>query len=124
MSLAQHVSAVEGIDHEPEPGDPGFDTDRASLRSIRSYHRLTRQPSITLSISYDPIPPVLGDKGVGAGGAGEKLEPIPAYEVGWGKRVGRSISASCLAFKRCEREKRTANGKGVFVARFQSWTQC
>jgi hypothetical protein len=76
MSLAQHVSAVEGIDHEPEPGDVAFDSD-----SIRAFPRLSRQPSMTLSISYDPIP-VLGATG------SEKLEPIAAYEVSSGKRIG------------------------------------
>ncbi len=81
MSLAQHVSAVEGIDHEPEPGDLGFDTD-----SILGFHRLSRQPSMTLSITYDPIPPVIGDKIVEV----EKLEPIAAYEVGTGMRIGES----------------------------------
>ncbi|OAP55360.1 hypothetical protein AYL99_10333 [Fonsecaea erecta] len=83
MSLAQHVSAVEGIDHEPEPGDVAFD-DRASLLS---FHRLSRQPSIALSISYDPIPPASGDKGPGA--APEKLEPIAAYEVSRGMRIAQ-----------------------------------
>jgi hypothetical protein len=89
MSLAQHVSAVEGIDHEPEPGDVGFDTE-----SVRAFPRLSRQPSIALSISYDPIPPVAGDKSAG----GEKLEPIAAYEVSSGKRIGKSVSCSlCFA---------------------------
>ncbi|EXJ54670.1 hypothetical protein A1O7_10011 [Cladophialophora yegresii CBS 114405] len=82
MSLAQHVSAVEGIDHEPEPGDVGFDTD-----SIRAFPRLSRQPSITLSISYDPIPPAAGDKSAG----GEKLEPIAAYEVSPKKRIAQIV---------------------------------
>ncbi|OCT48116.1 Protein FMP42 [Cladophialophora carrionii] len=82
MSLAQHVSAVEGIDHEPEPGDVGFDTD-----SIRAFPRLSRQPSITLSISYDPIPPAVGDKSTG----GEKLEPIAAYEVSPKKRIAQIV---------------------------------
>ncbi|OAL21924.1 hypothetical protein AYO22_07521 [Fonsecaea multimorphosa] len=83
MSLAQHVSSVEGIDHEPEPGDVAFD-DRASLLS---FHRLSRQPSIALSISYDPIPSAAGDK-AGAG-APEKLEPIAAYEVSRGMRIAQ-----------------------------------
>ena len=85
MSLAQHVSAVEGIDHEPEPGDAGFDTD-----SIYGFPRLSRQPSMTLSISYDPTPTAnLGDKGVGVT---EKLEPIAAYEVSSRMRMSKSTS--------------------------------
>ncbi|EXJ69532.1 uncharacterized protein A1O5_07568 [Cladophialophora psammophila CBS 110553] len=83
MSLAQHVSSVEGIDHEPEPGDVAFD-DRASLLS--GFHRLSRQPSIALSISYDPIPPGAGDNGTGQL---EKLEPIAAYEVSRGMRIAQ-----------------------------------
>ncbi|KIW93527.1 uncharacterized protein Z519_06132 [Cladophialophora bantiana CBS 173.52] len=85
MSLAQHVSSVEGIDHEPEPGDVAFD-DRASLLS--GFHRLSRQPSIALSISYDPIPPGAGDKGTGQP---EKLEPIAAYEVSRGMRIAQVL---------------------------------
>ncbi|KAJ9614629.1 hypothetical protein H2200_002766 [Cladophialophora chaetospira] len=83
MSLAQHVSAVEGIDHEPEPGDVGFDTD--SIVGVGLGHRLSRQPSMTLSISYDPIAPIIGDKSAGV----EKLEPIAAYEVSTGKRIAQ-----------------------------------
>jgi hypothetical protein len=91
MSLAQHVSAVEGIDHEPEPGDAGFDTD-----SIRAFPRLSRQPSITLSISYDPLPntATAGDKATSA----EKLGPIAAYEVSSWTRIAQIVIGvvSCL----------------------------
>ena len=80
MSLAQHVSAVEGTDHEPEPRDADFDSD-----SIRGFPRLSKKPSMTLSINYDPIPPAAaGNKNIGT----EKLEPIAAYEVSSGKRIG------------------------------------
>ncbi|KIW74282.1 hypothetical protein Z517_12222 [Fonsecaea pedrosoi CBS 271.37] len=82
MSLAQHVSSFEGIDHEPEPGDVAFD-DRASLLS---FHRLSRQPSIALSISYDPLPPGGADKNAGVP---ERLEPIAAYEVSRGMRIAQ-----------------------------------
>lgn len=98
MSLVQHVSSVEGIDHEPEPGDAGF-ADSASL------FRLSRQTSnVTLRISYDPIPPIAYgaalDKTVshvgGGGGAPEGAEkapePIAAYEVSSGKRIGEFLS--------------------------------
>lgn len=71
MSLIQHVSAVEGIDQEPAVDD------NLSLR-------LSRQPSISLSISYDPLP--------GGAQATDKLEPIAAYEVSAGKRIGQLIS--------------------------------
>lgn len=77
MSLIQHVSAVEGVDHEPEPGDAGFDT--ASLR-------LSRPPSIAWSISYDPLP--------GGAPPAEKHEPIAAYEVSQGRRIG-TLAPDC-----------------------------
>ncbi len=80
MSLAQHVSAVEGIDHEPELGEAGFDSD-----SILGFHRLSRQTSM-LSISFDPFPSVFSDKI-----AGEKLEPIAAYEVSTGMRIAQIV---------------------------------
>jgi hypothetical protein len=115
MSLAQHVSAVEGYDHEPVPGDPAYDAvdaDRVSIRSFPSFvgggsiagtHRLARQPSLTLSISYDPLPPLNlnagGDKGTtnGAGtggGSGNGPENVAAYEVSNGMRIGKLRSRS------------------------------
>jgi hypothetical protein len=115
MSLAQHVSAVEGYDHEPEPGDPAYDavdSDRVSVRSFPSFggsigpgHRLARQPSLTLSISYDPLPPpnlnAGGDKattnGAGTGiGSGNGPENVAAYEVSNGKRIGKLRSRSFI----------------------------
>lgn len=71
MSLAQHVSVVEGFD---EP----IEADRASLR-------LSRQPS--LQINFDPIPPPHGQ-------AAEKLENLAAYEVSAGKRIGRMMASA------------------------------
>lgn len=84
MSLAQHVSAVEGIDHEPEFGEAGFDSD-----SILGFHRLSRQPShmsLALSISFDPFPNVGGDKI-----AGDKVKPRAAYEVSTGLRMAQIV---------------------------------
>jgi hypothetical protein len=65
MSLVQHVTAVEGIDREPD------EPDTASLA-------LGRRLSLTLS--YDPIPSTAQPF--------EKLEPIGAYEVSQKKRIG------------------------------------
>jgi len=76
MSLAQHVSAVEGVDQD-------FADDIASLR-------LSRQPS--LQINYDPIPPGLGS-GLNQEAVVEKLENLPAYEVSTGLRIGGFIRA-------------------------------
>ncbi|KAI1626403.1 MFS transporter, LAT3 family, solute carrier family 43, member 3 [Exophiala viscosa] len=70
MSLAQHVSVVEGFD---EP----IEADYVSLR-------LSRQPS--LQLSYDPIPPTHGP-----GQVVEKLENIAAYEVSVGKRIAQIL---------------------------------
>jgi hypothetical protein len=76
MSLAQHVSAVEGVDQD-------FADDIASLR-------LSRQPS--LQINYDPIPPGLS-LGLNQEPVAEKLENLPAYEVSTGIRIGTFIRA-------------------------------
>jgi hypothetical protein len=65
MSLAQHVSSVEGVDQDYD--DPEL--------------RLERFPSLTLS--YDPLP-------VTAQIVGEKLESQAAYEVSQRKRIGES----------------------------------
>jgi len=62
MSLVQHVSAVEGVDYEP---------DTASLH-------LGRRLSHTLT--YDPIP--------NAAHPVDKLEPVGGYEVSSGRRIG------------------------------------
>ncbi|KIV83866.1 hypothetical protein PV11_05855 [Exophiala sideris] len=70
MSLAQHVSVVEGFD---EP----IEADYASLR-------LSRQPS--LQLSFDPIPPTHGP-----GHVVEKLENIAPYEVSAGKRIAQIL---------------------------------
>ncbi|KAK5224149.1 hypothetical protein LTR99_003897 [Exophiala xenobiotica] len=72
MSLAQHVSAVEGVDQD-------FADDIASLR-------LSRQPS--LQINYDPIPPGLL-LGLNQEPVAEKLENLPAYEVSTGIRIAQ-----------------------------------
>jgi hypothetical protein len=65
MSLVQHVTAVEGVDREPE------EPDTASLA-------LGRRLSLTLS--YDPIPNTVQ--------AFEKLQPIGAYKFSQKKRIG------------------------------------
>lgn len=65
MSLVQHVTAVEGVDREPE------EPDTASLA-------LGRRLSLTLS--YDPIPTTAQSF--------EKLEPVGAYEVPRKERIG------------------------------------
>lgn len=64
MSLAQHVSSVEGVEQEPEV---------AGLS-------LTRQASVAHSISYDPIP--------SAGPRAKKVPTLAPYEVSAGKRIG------------------------------------
>lgn len=71
MSLAQHVSSVEGVDR-----DVDFDPDTAS------FHQLGRRTSrASLTLSYDPTPfnDVKPD---------ERLAPIGAYEVSRNKRIG------------------------------------
>jgi len=65
MSLVQHVTAVEGVDREPE------EPDTASPLLGR---RLSR------TLSYDPIPI--------AAQPSEKLPPACAYEVPQKKRLG------------------------------------
>ena len=69
MSLVQHVTSVEGIDQEPEP-------DLGELQ-------LSRKPSLSFSITYDPVP--------GGAQLGEKGEPLPAYEVTQGRRIGKCM---------------------------------
>lgn len=67
MSLAQHVSAVEGPDRVDLAGlyDP---PDSASLRTE------------SLQLSYDPLPK--------ADVFTEKAEPVGAYKISNGKRIG------------------------------------
>jgi hypothetical protein len=73
MSLVQHVSAIEGVDREPDIVD-----DVASLQLSRVPSRLRRT-----SISYDPMPvTTLEQKAM-------KMEPVGAYEVSERKRLGR-----------------------------------
>ncbi|KAF2102633.1 MFS transporter, LAT3 family, solute carrier family 43, member 3 [Rhizodiscina lignyota] len=71
MSLAQHVSAFEGVDREP------LEDDAESLLSLSQVpsRRTSRRPSL----SYDPIPPAQDPQ--------EKLEPIGAYDVSQSKRL-------------------------------------
>lgn len=73
MSLAQHVTSVEGVDREPE------EPDTASLV-------LGRRLSLTLT--YDPIPTTAQPF--------EKLEPIGAYEVSQKRRIGLCLNQYSL----------------------------
>lgn len=77
MSLAQHVSAFEGVDQDYTTDDIG------SLR-------LSRQPS--LQINYDPIPPasVVGADD-GDGGDDDRIENLHAYEVSTTKRIAQIL---------------------------------
>jgi hypothetical protein len=65
MSLVQHVTAVEGVDREPEEPD---------IASLQLGRRLSR------TLSYDPIPI--------AAQPSEKLPPVSAYEVSRKRRLG------------------------------------
>ena len=65
MSLVQHVTAVEGVDREPEEPDTS---------SLLSGRRLGR------TLSYDPIPI--------AAQPPDKLPPVSAYKVSRKKRLG------------------------------------
>ena len=73
MSLAQHVSAVEGPDRDIDAFD-----DIASLQLSRTTSRQRRT-----SINYDPVPVHPLDQ------EGSKLEPVGAYEVSVQKRLGK-----------------------------------
>jgi hypothetical protein len=75
MSLVQHVSAVEGIDREPDVFD-----DIASLPLSRTASRQRRT-----SISYDPVPILAIEQ------EETRLEPVGAYEVSNQKRFGKPI---------------------------------
>ena len=77
MSLAQHVSAVEGVDR-----DVDFDPD------VASFHQLGRRTSrASLALSYDPTP-------FNETKPDERLAPIGAYEVSRSKRIGTGISTN------------------------------
>lgn len=79
MSLAQHVSSVEGVDQEYD--------DYSELP------RLERFPS--LSLSYDPLP-------VAAHDAAEKLETHQAaYEVPQARRIGKTLISCLNEYLRC-----------------------
>ncbi|KAL2434107.1 Protein FMP42 [Exophiala dermatitidis] len=67
MSLAQHVSTVEGVDEDPDI----------------CCQPLTRQASVAPSISYDPLPNV--------GHRHEKLQTLAPYEVPAPKRLAQVI---------------------------------
>ncbi|EHY60776.1 Protein FMP42 [Exophiala dermatitidis] len=67
MSLAQHVSTVEGVDDDPDI----------------CCQPLTRQASVAPSISYDPLPNV--------GHRHEKLQTLAPYEVPAPKRLAQVI---------------------------------
>lgn len=71
MSLAQHVSAVEGVDR-----DVDFDVETASFHPLG--HRNSRA---SLALSYDPT---LFHEAK----PDERLAPIGAYEVSRNKRIG------------------------------------
>ncbi len=81
MSLVQHVTAVEGIDREVDSDLRSlFDRD-AETASLSLGVSLGRRLSLTLS--YDPIPNVALPAQ-----PSEKLQPVGAYEVTPGKRIG------------------------------------
>ncbi|KIW03519.1 uncharacterized protein PV09_05284 [Verruconis gallopava] len=77
MSLAQHVSAAEGFDRDPDVFD-----DLASLPLQLS--RVSSRQRRT-SISYDPVPSDPLAQQV------KKLEPVAAYEVSFKKRLAQVI---------------------------------
>lgn len=72
MSLMQNVSAVEGLDRDPDVFD-----NIVSLQLSRVGSRQSRT-----SIGYDPVPAHVLVRG------GNKLEPVGAYDVSVQKRLG------------------------------------
>ncbi|KAI0389156.1 amino acid transporter [Xylariaceae sp. FL0594] len=82
MSLAQHVTAIEGVDREV-PGD-----EEASIASKSLWHPL----------SYDPLPPPEHVEAVSH--VIEPLPHIPAYKVSTAKRLAQVVFGAfmcCLA---------------------------
>lgn len=79
MSFAQHLTTQESADREPLFDDD----DNASLQL--SYYSLSRVPSRQrrTSISYDPLPETVEHEE-------KKIQPVAAYEVPPGKRLGKS----------------------------------
>jgi len=65
MSLAQHVSSIEGVDRQPPSTDPELD-DSKQVRRV---------------LSYDAFPPPQGP---------EQIHHLHAYKISTAKRAGEN----------------------------------